>query len=174
MKLLINRQDGVQELITVGDGGGYFYPARILWHEKTDGPLPAITLGGMVRQDNQLVFSDARMTEHSAAKRVVDIPLLKAAVKAEAQRRIIALFQNATLGNYHDKELTALMRHSRLLKKKEAGTINAGEQIELDAIDARFGKTLSIIGSSSLIESDIDAAADPASVPIVDNTKWPA
>lgn len=68
-KLLVNAPSGAQEIIEVGEGGGYFDPARVLWDERVDGPLPAITLGGMVRQGSVLVFSQDRMDEHTAALR---------------------------------------------------------------------------------------------------------
>lgn len=49
-KLLVNTPTGAQEVIEVGQGGGYFDAARVLWDERTDGPLPAVTMGGMKRQ----------------------------------------------------------------------------------------------------------------------------
>lgn len=54
-------------MIEVGAGGGYFDASRVLWDERTDGPLPAITLGGMVLEGDALVFSQARMDEHTGA-----------------------------------------------------------------------------------------------------------
>ena len=49
MRILVNNPAGIQEIIEIGDGGAYFDPERVLWHEAIDGPLPEITLGGMVR-----------------------------------------------------------------------------------------------------------------------------
>lgn len=49
-RLLVNAPSGQQEIIEVGHGGGYFDPLRVLWDERIDGPLPEITLGGMVRE----------------------------------------------------------------------------------------------------------------------------
>ena len=66
-KLLVNAPSGAQEIIEVGEGGGYFDQARVLWDEREDGPLPEITLGGMIRQDGALEFDQARMGEHEAA-----------------------------------------------------------------------------------------------------------
>ncbi|MCA0214506.1 MAG: hypothetical protein LCH79_15180 [Proteobacteria bacterium] len=68
-KLLVNAPSGAQELLTVGPGGGYFDSSRVLWDEREDGRLPEITFGGMVRNGNALVFSQARMDEHMAATR---------------------------------------------------------------------------------------------------------
>lgn len=70
-KLLVNAPTGAQDVIEVGEGGSYFDSARVLWDERVDGPLPEITLGGMVRVDDSLVFSQARFDEHTAALRVV-------------------------------------------------------------------------------------------------------
>lgn len=65
--LLVNTPSGLQEIVTVGKGGGYFDQSRVVWDESTDGPLPYITLGGMVRSGNDLVFDQARKDEHDAA-----------------------------------------------------------------------------------------------------------
>lgn len=70
-RLLVNTPSGSQDVVYVGFGGSYFDPARVLWDERIDGPLPAITLGGMVRQGNALVFSQARKDQHDAALVVV-------------------------------------------------------------------------------------------------------
>ena len=67
MKLLVNAPTG-QELIDVGTGGGYFDPDRVLWDELVDGTMPAITLGGMKRVDNSLVFDEQLMATYNAVK----------------------------------------------------------------------------------------------------------
>ena len=67
MRLLVNAPTGRQEIVDVGDGGGYFDQGRVLWDEREDGPLPAITLGGMVRNGAALAFDQERMDEHTAA-----------------------------------------------------------------------------------------------------------
>ena len=71
IRLLVDAPSGAQELVDVGPGGGYFDPARVLWDERTDGPLPDITLGGMVRQGGALVFSAERKAQHDAALVVI-------------------------------------------------------------------------------------------------------
>ena len=65
-KLLVNTPTGLQELIEVGEGGGYFDASRVLWDERTDGVLPSITVGGMVRQGSQLVFDSQLFAEYEA------------------------------------------------------------------------------------------------------------
>lgn len=66
-KLLVNTPSGAQALVEVGPGGGYFDADRVLWDERIDGPLSAITLGGMVRAGAELAFDQTRMDEHTAA-----------------------------------------------------------------------------------------------------------
>lgn len=66
-KLLVNAPSGAQQIIEVGEGGGYFDNSRVVWDERTDGPLPEITLGGMVRSGGSLSFSQARMDQHTDA-----------------------------------------------------------------------------------------------------------
>lgn len=66
-KLLVNTPSGLQEIIEVGEGGGYFDQSRVLWDERIDGALPSITLGGMVRAGNDLEFSQTRMDAQTAA-----------------------------------------------------------------------------------------------------------
>lgn len=56
MKMLVNAPSGLQELFEVGAGGGYFDHTRVLWDERVDGPIPAVTIGGMVRVNNELTF----------------------------------------------------------------------------------------------------------------------
>lgn len=41
MKLVVNAPVGVMEIIDIGEGGGYFDPARVLWDERTQGAIPA-------------------------------------------------------------------------------------------------------------------------------------
>lgn len=67
MKILVDAPSGVQELIEVGPGGGYFDESRIVWDERKDGKIPAITVGGMKREGKRLVFDAALLASHEAA-----------------------------------------------------------------------------------------------------------
>lgn len=67
MKLLVNAPSGSQQIIQIGEGGGYFDQSRVLWDERTDGPLPAITIGGMQRTGNSLKFDQQLLDAHSAS-----------------------------------------------------------------------------------------------------------
>lgn len=65
--LLVNNPQGFQSLIEVGIGGGYFDASRVLWDTRTDGPLPEITLGGMLREGDSLMFDQSRLDASTAA-----------------------------------------------------------------------------------------------------------
>ena len=65
-RLLVNAPIGVQELHDVGPGGGYFEPARVLWDERKDGPLPPVTVGAAVREGNTLKEDAAQLAAHQA------------------------------------------------------------------------------------------------------------
>lgn len=66
-QLLVDAPNGEQWLLTVDDTGGYFDPQRVLWDTSINGELPNITVGGMVRNGDSLVYSQAREDQHSAA-----------------------------------------------------------------------------------------------------------
>lgn len=80
MRLLVDTPTSAQELIEVGLGGGYFDASRVLWDEREHGPIPNITLGGMVRVGEALVYDANRMAQHVAAIRPVPqrVPRLNA------------------------------------------------------------------------------------------------
>lgn len=97
-KLLVNAPSGVQEVVQVGPGGGYFDAARVLWDERVDGPLPAITLGGMIRVGPALEFSQVRMDETTAAGQPQPEPLIDLArrLAADTDARIAAIYNRWT------------------------------------------------------------------------------
>ena len=83
IKILVNTPSGTQEIIDVGNGGGYFDSARVLWDERQDGPLPAITLGGMKRVDGALVEDAALLAVSGAAKLTEDRAALLIKIDAD-------------------------------------------------------------------------------------------
>lgn len=109
MKLLVNAPDGAQEVIEIGEGGGYFDQSRVIWDERVDGPLPAITEGGMVRDGGQLVFDAARMAETEAVIAARAIPQTVTRFQALA-----ALDQAGLLGQVEaiisDPQTASIMR----------------------------------------------------------------
>ena len=94
-KLLVNTPTGLQELIEVGEGGGYFDASRVLWDERIDGVLPSITVGGMVRQGNQLVFNSQLFAEYETKLAVINTPSAPTKEQLLAQLNAIAAQINA-------------------------------------------------------------------------------
>tara|TARA_R110000803_G_scaffold186486_1_gene248864 strand:+ start:191 stop:571 length:381 start_codon:yes stop_codon:yes gene_type:complete len=85
-KLLVNAPSGEQQISEVKETGGYFDHARVLWDERTDGPIPSVTVGGLVRSGNNLVFDQARQDEHDIAI----LPLVSAEVRTERDAKLSA------------------------------------------------------------------------------------
>ena len=86
-KLLVNQPSGKQEIINISAGGGYFDQSRVVWDERTDGALPAVTLGKMQRVNDQLVTLEDYLPEYAALllsdAKSTKIAELKAAFDAE-------------------------------------------------------------------------------------------
>lgn len=40
MRLLVNTPQNTHEIIAIGEGGGYFDDARVIWDERISGPIP--------------------------------------------------------------------------------------------------------------------------------------
>jgi hypothetical protein len=89
MKLLVNTPSGLQELIEIGEGGGYFDVSRVIWDERTDGVLTSITVGGMVREGDQLVFDSQLFADYET--KIVVINTLATPTKKELLIELIAL-----------------------------------------------------------------------------------
>lgn len=106
MKLLVNTPAGTQEIIEVGEGGGYFDLDRVLWDERGDGPLPTVTLGGMKRVGKSLVVDQPMLNAHNAAKQIAEA--------GEMQRIIVAamddLFDSVAQSRRYDNRITCALR----------------------------------------------------------------
>ena len=74
-KLLIDLPGGDQQVITVGEGGGYYDDSAVLWDEGIDGTMPEITIGAMVREDEELVYSSDRLDLYQQAASAVPVPV---------------------------------------------------------------------------------------------------
>lgn len=100
------------------------------------------------------------------------VPHLLNTVKAEANRRIIALIPGATPRNWIHRQLNLLMQAVWLLDKgPEAWTEEERGQItRLRALKSRID---AIRAASDQIERQIETAEDPYSVPIETNPLWP-
>ena len=67
IKLLIDYSSGKQEVVSVHKTGFFNDLSKVVWNELIDGQLPAITIGGMIRQGSSLVFDQTRKDQHDAA-----------------------------------------------------------------------------------------------------------
>lgn len=90
-RLLINAPSGLQEIIEISATGNYFDAARIIWDERTDGPLPDITPGKMQRSGDQLITLDDFLLEHLAA--------VLTDAKAEKIIELTSVYEAATYAN---------------------------------------------------------------------------
>ena len=93
-KLLVNSPAGRQEIIEVSDGGGYFDVARVIWDERIDGPMPAVTLGAMVRSGDTLVIDSTLFAASTASSKAASVA--QALLKIDAETDAI---YGAILGN---------------------------------------------------------------------------
>lgn len=106
-KLLVDTPLGLQEVIEVGDGGGYFDPARVLWDERKDGLIPVgIQIGGMKRIGDALVFDAAKKAAHDVVKSAQEAAELDKATK-KAARLLLFKDKNAPVKD----RLDAVIEH---------------------------------------------------------------
>lgn len=89
--LLVNTPQGTQEIISVGLGGGYFDSARVLWDERTDGSLPKITLGGMVRVGNALQLDSELLSSNLGTRLIAAKSAFMIQIDTEADALIRAV-----------------------------------------------------------------------------------
>lgn len=64
--LLVNAPSGCQQVIEISATGNYFDVALVIWDERTDGPLPELTLGKMQRSGDQLITLADYLPAHAA------------------------------------------------------------------------------------------------------------
>ena len=60
-KLIVNAPNGIQEVVTIEESGGYFDESLVVWDERKDGPLTdqdLAKIGGLTKQDGKLVVND--------------------------------------------------------------------------------------------------------------------
>lgn len=108
MKILVNTPQGEQEIIEVNAGGGYFDPVRVIWNEAIDGPLPAITIGGMKRVGNTLVLDNTLLVASAGRK----LTQQAAAVRANRNARLAATDWTQIADSTADKPAWATYRQA--------------------------------------------------------------
>lgn len=148
MKLLVNNPAGVQEIIEIGEGGAYFDPERVLWDEAIDGPLPEITLGGMVRINatdeseaveaypSSLIFDDGLYAERVIIKDVPQSVTMAQARKALILNGVTIAGINAVIGSIPDATQRALAETDW----EYAGAVNRNSAL-VSSIGAALGLT---------------------------------
>lgn len=117
MKILVNTPQGEQEIIEVNAGGGYFDPVRVIWNEAIDGPLPAITIGGMKRVGNTLVLDNTLLVASAGRK----LTQQAAAVRANRNARLAATDWTQIADSTADKPAWAAYRQALRDVPSQAG-----------------------------------------------------
>ena len=122
MKLLINPPSGGQELIDVYVGGAYYDLARVLWDERIDGPMPAITLGGMTRVGNTLVLDSALLAIYTAAQaakatEVAQIASVEVSIATDTTIATLKAMTNAEFDTWWSANVTTLAQANGVLKR---------------------------------------------------------
>jgi hypothetical protein len=105
-KLLVDTLEGTQQILEVGEGGGYIDPARVLWDERKDGPLVVdeANIGGYERVGSSLVFGASKKAQNDAKKQADDDVVKSEINKREARRSIlkdIVAEKNPTVAKLH-------------------------------------------------------------------------
>lgn len=67
IQLLVELPSGKQDIVSIDQSGEYFDAAKVLWDERIDGLMPAVTLGKMQRSGSSLVTLQDFTAQHSAA-----------------------------------------------------------------------------------------------------------
>jgi ABC-type cobalamin transport system ATPase subunit len=71
VRLIVDVTPTDQRLLVVGPTGTFTDPARLVWHEGVDGPIPQnllASIGGLVRQGNQLAVDAQKLSAFQAAE----------------------------------------------------------------------------------------------------------
>ena len=124
IKLLVNSPSGEQQIIEITISGSYFDNARVIWDERIDGTLPAITLGKMERVGNTLntladylpahaAWMAAKQTETDEAARVESI---EQSARIDATVALLKGMNNQQLDDWFVANIDTLVKARGLLK----------------------------------------------------------
>ena len=117
IKLLVNTPSGIQEIIEVDQSGGYFDQSRIVWDERKDGPLPAVTPGGLVKNaGGQLVIDPAKKNAHDSAVTTKRLAEEKVLADKQERRSLFLNIQKITTVAETKLVLAAIISHLGLDK----------------------------------------------------------
>lgn len=131
-KLLVNQSSGKQEIIEITESGGYFDVSRVVWDERTDGTLPAVTLGKMQRNGGQLVTLEDYLPEHAEAVYQESVPreiTMRQAVLALREAGYLAAVE--TWVTTLDGELGIYWKRSQTVRRDHAFVESARVELAL-------------------------------------------
>lgn len=179
MTLIREYDDGSLRLFNpaaerLGDGRGVPPNIEALWDDAELNAAKLYRLERFVVPPQSTRTGAARFEKSGTIVREVydTEPAIYAAehVKAEAQRRIIALTGKTTLQDCMIKQFNALMRAGELTDKRVSGeTLTAAEEVEAETLRGLATKVKAIRTASNVIEAMSPIPADYA-----DNRHWPA
>lgn len=131
-KLLVNQPSGKQEIIEIAPTGAYFDHSRVVWDERTDGTLPAVTLGKMQRNGGQLVTLEDYLPEHAEAVYQESVPreiTMRQAVLALREADYLAAVE--TWVTTLDGELEIYWKRSQTVRRDHAFVESARVELGL-------------------------------------------
>lgn len=131
-RLLVNQPSGKQEIIEITASGGYFDVSRVVWDERIDGALPAVTLGKMQRNGDQLETLADFLPEHAAALYAESVPqeiTMRQAVLALREAGYLAAVE--TWVSSLDGELEIYWKRSQTVRRDHAFVESARVELGL-------------------------------------------
>ena len=136
------------------------------WLPVEDTPAPSFVPGLEAATSERIVSNGKAVLRWAVARRPLDEQ--KAAVKAEAQRRIIVLTGKANLQDCMIKQFNALMRAGQITDKRVNGdSLTAEEELEAASLRALADRVKAIRAISDQIE-----ALDPIPADYADDGRW--
>lgn len=131
-RLLVNQPSGKQEIIEITSSGGYFDVSRVVWDERIDGALPAVTLGKMQRNGDQLETLADFLPDHASALYAESVPqeiTIRQAVLALREAGYLAAVE-AWVANL-DGELEIYWKRSQTVRRDHAFVESARVELGL-------------------------------------------
>jgi hypothetical protein len=123
-RLLVNSPTGEQTIVFVSESGSYFEVSRVLWDERIDGALPAITLGKMARVGELLNTLADYTADHAAwmaTKQAADdeaarVETIEQSAKQDATVLSLKSMTSQQLDDWFTANITTLANARALLK----------------------------------------------------------
>ena len=146
--------------------------------KEIDGVITIVDFpGGIPSQSDQDVWT----SEYNTYLSGIGQQNLKASVKAEAQKRIIAIEANWNDINYVVKQLNALMVAVdfvfNIVSRADANgglvALTQNDKAIASALQSKKTQIEAIRSASNLIEADIDAGTITDESGVVSSTRWP-